>query len=57
MLELLGVECVPEMALILGVFKVLKSYLDEVQYCTSSLLGLGDECRFWNGRVRYLDGV
>ena len=29
--ELVGVTFVPEIGLILGVFKVLKSYLDEVQ--------------------------
>jgi hypothetical protein len=28
--ELLGVACVPKVELILGVFKVLKSYLDKV---------------------------
>jgi hypothetical protein len=35
--ELLGVACVPKVELILGVFKVLKLYLDKVQYYTSSV--------------------
>ena len=52
MLELLGVECVPEMALILGVFKVLKSYVGRSPLIRV-LLVLGDECWFWNGRVSY----
>jgi hypothetical protein len=41
--EWLGVARVdPVEVLILGVFKVLKAYLDEVQYDTDSLV-LGDE--------------
>jgi hypothetical protein len=35
--ELLGVARIPKVELILEVFKVLKSYLDKVQYYTSSV--------------------
>jgi hypothetical protein len=52
MLELLGVECVPKIALILGVFKVLKLYVGRSPLIRI-LLVLGDECWFWNSRVSY----
>jgi hypothetical protein len=52
MLELLGVERVPEIVLILGVFKVLKSYVGRSPLIRV-LLVLGDECWFWNSRVSY----
>jgi hypothetical protein len=52
MLELLGVERVPERSLILGVFKVLKSYVGRSPLI-QVLLVLGDECWLWNGRVSY----
>jgi hypothetical protein len=50
MLELLGVERVPKIVLILGVFKVLKLYVGQSPLIWV-LLVLGDECWFWNSRV------
>ena len=51
--ELLGVARVdPVEPLILGVFKVLKSYVGQSPLIRV-LLVLGDECWFWNGRVSY----
>jgi hypothetical protein len=43
MLELLGVERVPKIALILGVFKVLKLYVGQSPLI-QVLLVLGDKC-------------
>ena len=56
-LTLLGVARDPEVVLILRVFKVLKSYLDKVQYCTSLGWFSGIEYWFWIGRVLRLDEV
>jgi hypothetical protein len=52
MLELLGVERVPKIVLILGVFKVLKLYVGRGPLI-QVLLVLGDKCWFWNSRVSY----
>jgi hypothetical protein len=52
MLELLGVERVPKIVLILGVFKVLKLYVGQSPLI-QVLLVLRDKCWFWNSRVSY----